>query len=244
MATITGTNKADMIAPFSVSPGVSESPTQCADQIRAGNGNDSVVSASGDDQVQGDNGDDNLRAGPGNDTVEGGNGDDWLDGEDGNDVLDAGRGDDWVHGGFGVDVLTGGNGADTFAFGSWIGTRVGPRTRSDTGVGEGARDEIRDFQQGSDVIDLTLLNFSGVPDFPETYVDTRQFEFISTAEFTVGGGDTPQLRYFVANGKTIVQMDGIANPFLNPRTDTPDGLVDAEIALTGEFVLRPDDFIL
>ena len=89
----------------------------------------------------------NVIGGRGNDTILGNGGANTLSGHVGNDTLD---------GGSGADTLSGGAGADRFAFDD-----------DDTGNSAATRDLILDFQQGTDVIDLTrvdanrpLLNFS------------------------------------------------------------------------------------
>jgi len=81
-----------------------------------------------------------LDGAAGNDTLKGQGGDDTLLGADGNDNLS---------GGLGRDVLAGGAGADHFVFDSAIagGTNV---------------DQIVDFVQGQDVIDLSAAIFAAV----------------------------------------------------------------------------------
>lgn len=87
-------------------------------------------------------------------SIESGWGDDILLGSAGGDVLNGGDGDDLLfgHGGHdtligagGTDTLAGGAGADVFQFHS----RIAP---------PGLPDLIRDFYQGSDLIDLSLLD--------------------------------------------------------------------------------------
>ena len=246
MPTITGTNQADTITPWSVSPGVAGGPaTDDDDLITTGKGEDQVSAGRGNDRVRTGNGSDDLSGDDGDDELDGRNGDDKLDGGNDNDALAGGRGDDWLHGGLGVDVLVGGRGDDTFAFGTIGGSRSGSFARSDTGLGEGSRDVVRDFQQGADIIDLSLLNWvseaQGAPGTPIIPGSDLVFEFIGTDEFTAGGGSTPQLRYEVAAGRTIVQMDGVRNAGGPPP---PDGIVDAEIELCGEIILTAADFIL
>jgi Ca2+-binding RTX toxin-like protein len=79
-----------------------------------------------------------LRGGGGNDSLDGRGGADSLDGNQGNDTLRGGAGADTLHGGVGSDVLFGGQGADIFVFAKGAG-----------------RDVIQDFQDGSDLIQLT-----------------------------------------------------------------------------------------
>ena len=72
------------------------------------------------------------------DTLTGGKGADRLFGQQGQDVLTGGQGADTLAGGVGKDDLTGGQGRDVFL----LSER------------DGARDMIRDFEAGTDVIDL------------------------------------------------------------------------------------------
>lgn len=142
------------------------------DQVRAGGGNDVVDGGAGDDRLYGQAGDDHLNGGSGNDRirgnggidelsggddtddVRGGNGDDTLFGNDGTDYLFGGAGEDILIGGAGNDSLTGGDGGgvpdnakDTFVY-------------SDTAVGGGGFDRIKDWEDGTDVIDLTSFSFA------------------------------------------------------------------------------------
>lgn len=93
-------------------------------------------------------------------------------------MLDGGGGDDVLSGGLGVDTLTGGAGADVFQYMSIA--------HSGRGVG---RDVVTDFEQGSDLIDLSRLNI-GV--------------FIGTAAFSGAAGE---LRYATFDGATILEAD-------------------------------------
>ena len=74
-------------------------------------------------------------------TIEGGDGADNLEGLGGNDSLSGGAGEDWLDGGAGNDVLTGGADADVFVF--------------EAGHGN---DTITDFEDGTDIIDLSALD--------------------------------------------------------------------------------------
>ncbi len=68
--------------------------TTSADDIDAGDGNDTVYADAGNDTVIGGLGNDLLYAGDGNDSMTGGDGNDRLDGGNGNDTLTGGIGDD------------------------------------------------------------------------------------------------------------------------------------------------------
>ena len=64
-------------------------------------------------------------------------------------------------------------------------------------------------------------------------------EFIGDAEFT---GERAQVRYVVDNDRTIVQLDGTA--YLSGAVVGVDGVVDAEIELSGAHALEASDFAL
>lgn len=185
-----------------------------------------------------------ISGGGGNDTIHGdgfapgvsgsGSGvDQYLGGDD---AIGGGEGDDWISGGHGADHLWGGEGADRFAFGTHIPFDpfyITPRIFvPDTGVGEGARDVVHDFQQGEDLIDLSLLLTLGY-----RHLDINDaYEFVGTDAFT---GERPQVRYAVADGRTVIQLDGTGT-----YNRGVDGVADAEIEITGEFALQASDFIL
>lgn len=108
-------------------------------------GEDTLNGGTGADVVSGGNDDDDLFGNDGNDLVRGGDGEDFLSGGDGNDRLYGQNDDDLLFGGDGKDQLTGGSGADVFAF--------------DTG-GDGARDRIKDFEDGTDLIRYENADFT------------------------------------------------------------------------------------
>lgn len=119
------------------------------DSVLAGAGDDTVFGGAGNDTLDGQAGDDVIFAGAGNDSVLGGAGADEIFNGAGDDTVDGGADDDIIWGGAGNDSLTGGLGADTFAF-----------------VAGNGNDEITDFLQGTDVVDLTgLTGVSSVNDF-------------------------------------------------------------------------------
>ncbi|MEP4197958.1 MAG: M64 family metallopeptidase [Aliishimia sp.] len=131
------------------------------DKMHGGGDNDLIYGGSGNDKMHGNGGQDQLRGSTGNDMLFGGNGTDSLFGGDDNDVLSGdaggdiligGGGSDTLIGGWGSDSLTGGDGltddgaVDTFVFSS----------RSDGG---GGIDRIKDFSNGTDMIDLQSYGF-------------------------------------------------------------------------------------
>ena len=123
-----------------------------ANVIAGAEGNDTINGGDGNDTLWGDcttsacqtlisqnNSSYSLSTG-GNDTLNGGAGNDTLYGEDGDDTID---------GGAGADTLTGGAGIDTFVI------RAG-----DGGSNISDADVITDFQDGTDLIGMSGLNFS------------------------------------------------------------------------------------
>jgi hypothetical protein len=196
-------------------------------------GNDKLHGNGGNDALHGDFGADTLYGGAGADTLTGGAHKDVLDGgadDDrlwgggnndlllgggGNDHLFGGLGNDRVSGGTGKDILSGGDGSDIFVLASV----------AETGVGGAARDNITDFEQGSDRIDLTAIDANA-----STGADDA-FTFIGTATFTDTAG---QLRQFTTGaGDTAIAGD------ING-----DGQADFEVLLRGTHVLSTGDFLL
>ena len=104
--------------------------------MRGGDGADVLVGGDANDKLWG---------GADADMLSGDAGNDKLYGEAGDDDLDGGAGKDDLTGGAGDDELTGGAQADVFIF----------------GAGDG-NDTITDFEDGSDLIDLTALGLSGM----------------------------------------------------------------------------------
>lgn len=261
MAVVVGTNQADTVSPTGVSPGVIGGPTTDGsdlvfglggnDTLDGGNGDDMMFGGAGDDFIIGDGGAGGY-GGIGNDFIAGGDGDDRIWGEGGSDTLLGGDGDDFLHGaggGFdrsaddlrggggadtlwgagGADTLTGGPGDDTFLFAD-VGD-IAPFM--DTRPGQGNRDVILDFQQGSDVIDLsnyqTYYGFPGTRDGP-TFLGTGAF--IET--------DALQVRYQIEGDRTIVQFLTATNGegvfFSKPAL--------GEVELRGIYTLAASDFVL
>ncbi len=108
------------------------------DALFGGSGNDRLYGNIGRDTVSGGPGNDMLFGGGQNDTLHGGSGRDYLYGENGSDSLDGGKGD---------DVLYGGGGGDFFIH-----------------APDGGRDEVRDFEDGVDLLDLTAWGFASAAD--------------------------------------------------------------------------------
>ncbi len=156
---------------------------------------------------------DTLNGSAGADTIQGGAGSDVLRGGTGADQLRGGTGSDTVEGGGGRDVLFGGEGADLFRF----------RSLSDSTVDPTGRDVIRDFVQGQDDIDVSLIDPSGA-------AGDQAFAWRGSQAFS---GGSPQLRWQNVDGNTLVQLDA-----------NGDRAADMSIMLTGTWALTQGDFIL
>jgi Ca2+-binding RTX toxin-like protein len=94
------------------------------------------------------NGDDTIKAANSGSVIYGRGGNDTIIGRVGNDFLIGGNGNDNISGGAGKDILTGGSGADTFIYNFF----------SDSSPTINSADIIKDFEQGTDKIDLNELN--------------------------------------------------------------------------------------
>lgn len=83
-----------------------------------------------------------------------------IDGTAGNDTLVGIGGEDHIIGGLGGDTLTGGAGIDHFIY-----TDVNDSQKF------GAKDRTTDFEDGTDLIDLSVLPFYSITTNPVTVVD-------------------------------------------------------------------------
>ncbi|MAP93785.1 MAG: hypothetical protein CMK07_02435 [Ponticaulis sp.] len=132
---------------------------------------DTLIGNSAANLIEGGNADDVLNGLAGDDTLLGGNGADNILGGTGNDYISGDR-----H----QDKLTGGSGEDIFAYLNIL----------DSGPAQSERDNITDFTQGQDLIDLTALgdlNFGG-------------------SSFSGVAGEI--IHYHVAGGtRTVVEID-------------------------------------
>ena len=125
------------------------------DTLKGHEGDDTLLGQDGNDHLRGHAGLDSLNGGSGNDRLEGGWDDDHLIGDAGFDTLYGNSGDDFLDGGGRNDLLIGGKGNDTMIGGGGADTFVIRR------VGNGD-DEVLDFQNGGDRVDLSAL---GVQNF-------------------------------------------------------------------------------
>jgi len=182
------------------------------DTLYGGDGSDTLQGNEGDDVLHGDGGDDILYGHAGRDTLFGGAGNDKLYGGEGNDLIHGGDGSDSIEGGAGADIMTGGEGRDFFTF------------RDGDFPTDGSYDRITDFQSGTDIISLSLMDAN---------VNTSAndaFKFIGQSAFTGAAG---QLRYEVVDGNSYVMGD------LNG-----DGHADFTLQLDSVTTLKVGDFYL
>ncbi len=190
--------------------GSDAAPTNNANELSGGDGNDSIygqddndvlIGGDGDDLLDGGIDDDGLLGGAGNDVAFGGDGDDTIYGESGADTIDGGAGNDLIDGGTGGDSIEAGAGNDTLAVGQ------------------------DDTVTGGDGDDLFLLHDTGEPgggtisivggEGDETDGDTLQLDsditwdditFTNTDDATGGLAGN-----FTMSGGTLVTFDQIEN---------------------------------
>lgn len=152
------------------------------DNINGGFGWDSLTGGAGDDYLFGFQDSDFLDGGTGADRLLGGNGDDTLIGGDGNDILSGDAGNDVLYGGLGFDILMGKSGFDTFIF------------NSVAELDDGNPDRIKDFERGSDIIDVSGIG------------EDTSFAWLATAAFSASGG--MEVRYALnAFGAAFLYFD-------------------------------------
>lgn len=94
---------------------------------------------------------DDIYGTDGANVLSGGNGNDMLVGFAGNDTLAGGNGNDFLIGGLGADTMTGGAGADRFVFHDFAESLM---------AGGKPQDTVTDFQQGTDKLDFSALDFA------------------------------------------------------------------------------------
>ena len=180
-------------------------------QATGGSGSDTLV---GIENLTGSSHGDTLTGNNAVNVLIGGNGNDTLNGLGGNDEMFGDVGIDTLVGGAGRDLMTGGASADTFDF----------NATSETGTAGGTRDQIIDFVQGSDRIDLVTIDASTLTG------GNQAFAFIGAAAF---GGVAGQLRAIQSGANTVVSGDV-----------NGDSTADFSIQLNGVFVLNAGDFVL
>lgn len=134
-------------------------------------GDDRFVGGASGEEADGGNGEDRLRGFGGDDTLFGGAGYDTLEGNAGDDLLDGGGRSDILIGGMGDDTLTGGGGSDTFVI---------RRTLN-------GNDEVTDFQNGTDLVDLSSLGLSGFSDLQVEGIITNDTDSVTINLAALGG---------------------------------------------------------
>jgi Ca2+-binding RTX toxin-like protein len=198
-----------------------------SDQIFGAAGDDGLTGGGGNDIIQGGDGNDFVRgdgfnANPGDDYLQGNAGDDMLFGDRGNDRIVGGVGNDTVSGGLGGDYLVGNEGADIFQY-----TAV-EESQNVLINGVNQLDQIVDFTQGQDKIDL-----SGIDANPNLDGD-QAFTFIAdpahyTGDWTGVVWQTTDPRNGIVT--VNVSIDGDATP-------------EMQIYMSHPYQLTANDFIL
>ncbi len=150
--TFDGGNGVDRISYINASIGVNLDLTNTS--IASGAAADDVIinveymtGSSFDDVLKGDGFDNDIDGGEGNDQLFGRGGNDTIEGNGGNDTLYGGSGNDVIAGKNGNNVLYGESGSDVFRFDN--------RFHNQTSKNE--HDEIADFEDGIDLIDLSAF---------------------------------------------------------------------------------------
>jgi Ca2+-binding RTX toxin-like protein len=123
-----------------------------ADVLDGGGGGDSVAGGQGADDIAGGGGGDTLGGGIGSDSLAGDGGGDEVSGNGGNDRVAGGSGRDTLAGGSGADTLEDGSGRDVLDGGSGADIFLV--------LEDGDIDEIVDFEDGTDLIDIGGLAFT------------------------------------------------------------------------------------
>ncbi|MBT5411720.1 MAG: hypothetical protein HOK73_00275 [Cellvibrionales bacterium] len=136
--------------------------------LGAGNNNDTLTGDDNANVIIGAGGDDTLNGGGGNDIIYG---DDHLSDSsgttygirsygitDGDDTINGGAGDDTIYGDGGDDTLDGGAGADTYTGGA--GIDVFTIKANDGGASISGADVVTDFDDGTDLIGMSGLEYS------------------------------------------------------------------------------------
>ncbi len=181
-----------------------------ADNLRSGNENDTLLGRDGDDILVALDGNDQIGSGGGNDFAYGGRGDDTINGNSGEDNIRGNRGNDVLDGGADTDIIRGGGGNDTvigsfgddFLFGENGADRIEGGDGNDVmrggisgSAGDGFADvfvftagddfdAIKDFENGTDAIDLTDFGFASFAQV-EALAEDRP----SGLRIDFGGGD-------------------------------------------------------
>ncbi len=195
-----------------------------ADDIRGQQGKDRIEGEGGDDVISGGSKADVLLGGDDNDTISGDGGNDKIRGGSGSDTLNGGKGADDIRGGNGADIISGGNGKD-FLFGGNGADIFELKSASESKVGAKFRDKIGDFQQGTDLFDVSAIDAGSA-------VGDQSFVFIGSSGFSGAEGEL-RYRKLSSSDKTILSgdIDG-------------DGSADFQMEVSGAFDFMATDFVL
>ena len=177
-------------------------PASGANELRAGDGDDTVTGDAGRDRLRGDGGADVLTGAGGDDdlygedascactggddTLTGGPGYDRLFGDEGDDALDAGADNDWLEGGTGADTITAGSGNDLVVLSSASGPT---RVRGGDGPNDGELDRdpaVAGNQSEGDDYAADFEAFWGSDDADDVVIPSPNSS--PTDPITLGGG--------------------------------------------------------
>jgi serralysin len=172
----------------------------------------------------------------GDDKVLGRDGDDQLFGGGGNDTLDGGLGNDILSGGVGADVLIGEQGADIFKYTS-VAESSGAVVNGVVQV-----DDIADFTQGQDKIDLSAIDANG------TLAGDQAFTFLDAppppdivVDHPAGTDDPPPITDWTGLVWSEVDSSGHTTIFVSTDADADP---EMQIYLPQAIQLHASDFIL
>lgn len=185
---------------------------------KTGLGKDTLV---GIENALGSTGNDRLIGSKRANELDGAGGNDSLTGAGGKDVLKGGGGNDLLNGGMGGDLLTGGDGMDQFIY----------KSLRDSGNIWDAQDEIRDFEQGQDRINLKAMDAN-----PSTGTDDA-FRFVGDDGLSISG--TGEIAY-----RHVVYIEDQKDYTLLLIDTDADADPEATIRLPGHIDLTEADFIL
>ena len=163
-------------------------------------------------------------------------GDDQLFGDGGNDTLVAGEGNDILSGGSGADVLIGEQGADIFKY-TAVEDSSGALVNGVLQV-----DDITDFTQGQDKIDLSAIDANG------TLAGDQAFTFLETpppsnidVDHPAGTDDPVPITDWT--GLVWSSVDGSGHTTIFVSTDA-DADPEMQIYMPQAIQLHANDFIL
>jgi Ca2+-binding RTX toxin-like protein len=178
-----------------------------------------------------------FQGGAGDDKVLGRDGDDQLFGGGGNDTLDGGLGNDILSGGVGADVLIGEQGADIFKYTS-VAESSGAVVNGVVQI-----DDIADFTQGQDKIDLSAIDANpALPgDQAFTFLETPPPPPDVVVDHPAGTDDPPPITDWTGLVWSETDASGHTTIFVSTDAD-PDP--EMQIYLPQAITLHASDFIL